>query len=37
MNQAYLFFGTAGSMGWSAARRLVRALQKRHFVINVSE
>lgn len=37
MNQAYLFFGAAGSLGWSAARRLVRAFQKYPFVINSGE
>jgi hypothetical protein len=37
MNQACMFFGAAGSLGWSAARRLIRTLQKHHFVTNDGE
>ena len=28
MNQEYVFFGAAGSLGWALVRRLVSAVQK---------
>lgn len=33
MNQTYVFFGAAGSLGWALAQRLVKAGQKLAFVI----
>jgi hypothetical protein len=37
MNQAYVFFGAAGNLGWAMLRQLVRTLQKRTFVMSKGE
>lgn len=37
MNQAYTFFGAAGSLGYALARRLVKALHRQAFLISSGE